>query len=356
MAESWFALSPEDQKEALAVAAAESGWPAYLLEKDIWVVWALQILGSDQQLLQSLTFKGGTSLSKAHALIDRFSEDVDLTLNIQHLWPEVDLAPAANPSKAEKRRRTADRTLKTWVQDVPMPLLQAAVAKAGLSVELTLKAAEPGRRQPPTLVLHYPPLIPAPDGGSGYVRPTVLLEFGAHSTGEPHGAMPISCEAARHLTMLKFPKASPLVMDPKRTFLEKAAAIHVFCRKGRWGSGEGDRYSRHWYDLDRLAQAGIAEAAVRDRLLCEEVAQQKEDFWRATDANEQPINYLLALSGNLQLVPIAAARHALESDYQAMIDSGLLRGEIPSFDELLARISQLEEQCNAIARSWRVSR
>ena len=56
VAESWFALSVEDQKEALAVAAAQSGWPAYLREKDIWVVWALQILGTDQQLLQSLTF------------------------------------------------------------------------------------------------------------------------------------------------------------------------------------------------------------------------------------------------------------------------------------------------------------
>ena len=65
VAESWFALAAEDQNEALAVAAAESGWPAYLLEKDIWVVWALQILGTDQRLLQSLTFKGGTSLSKA---------------------------------------------------------------------------------------------------------------------------------------------------------------------------------------------------------------------------------------------------------------------------------------------------
>ncbi len=32
----------------------------------------------DQQLLPSLTFKGGTSLSKAHGLIDRFLEDVDL--------------------------------------------------------------------------------------------------------------------------------------------------------------------------------------------------------------------------------------------------------------------------------------
>jgi hypothetical protein len=36
------------------------------------VVWAPQILGTDQQLPQSLSFKGCTSLSKAHGLIDRF--------------------------------------------------------------------------------------------------------------------------------------------------------------------------------------------------------------------------------------------------------------------------------------------
>ena len=179
----------------------------------------------------------------------------------------------------------------------------------------------------------------------------MLLEFGAHSTGEPHGPVPITCEAATHLAMLDFPTARPLVMDPKRRFLEKAAAIHVSCGRGRWGSGEGDRYSRHWYDLDRLARAGIAEAAVRDRTLAAEVAKHKEDVWRARDADEQPIDYLHALSGNLQLVPTDAARQALESDYTAMAGSGMLRGEFPSFSELLARISQLEKQCNAIARS-----
>ncbi len=193
MAESWFSLSAADQREALEVAAAESGWPAYLLEKDIWVVWALQSLGADEQLLASLTFKGGTSLSKAHGLIERFSEDVDLTLNIQHLWPEVDLSPAANPSQAQTRRKDADRKLKQWVEEIPLPLFQRAVAAAAVPLELSLKAAEPDRRQPPTIVLHYEPLIPAPDRSFGYVRPTVLLEFGAHSAGEPHGAMPISC-------------------------------------------------------------------------------------------------------------------------------------------------------------------
>lgn len=78
MAESWFALSPADQSEALEVAAARSGRPAHLLEKDVWVVWTLgAIYGS--ALAPVLTFKGGTSLSKVYQVIDRFSEDLDLT-------------------------------------------------------------------------------------------------------------------------------------------------------------------------------------------------------------------------------------------------------------------------------------
>lgn len=352
MAESWFALSPEDQKEALAVAAAESGWPANLLEKDIWVVWALQTLGAEQQLLETLTFKGGTSLSKAYGLIDRFSEDVDLTLNIQHLWPEVDLAAAVNSSQADRRRDDADRKLKQWVREIPLPLIQGAAAAAGVTLELDLEQPEAGRRQPPTIVIHYQPLIPAPVNSSGYVRPTVRLEFGAHSTGKPHGPMPISCEAATHLAMLDFPAARPLVMDPKRTFLEKASAIHVACRRGRWGSGEGERYSRHWYDLDRLARAGIGEAAIRDRPLAVEVAQNKQDFWHTTDAAKQPIDYVQVINGELQLVPTADAREALEADYRAMTDSGMLRGEIPSFPQLLQRIALLEQQCNAIGSTF----
>jgi hypothetical protein len=70
------------------------------------------------------------------------------------------------------------------------------------------------------------------------------------------------------------------------------------------------------------------------------------------DGDEQPIDDLHALSGNLQLVPTDAARQDLESDYTAMADSGMLRGEFPSFPELPARISQLEEYCSAVARSF----
>jgi predicted nucleotidyltransferase component of viral defense system len=82
MAELWFSLSRGDQAEALEVAAARTGRPAHLLEKDIWVVWVLSAIYSSS-LASKLTFKGGTSLSKVYQIIDRFSEDLDLTYAIK---------------------------------------------------------------------------------------------------------------------------------------------------------------------------------------------------------------------------------------------------------------------------------
>ncbi len=84
MAEAFFSLTREDQREALEFARAESGRPAHLLEKDLWVVWALRAL-FDSPLSADLTFKGGTSLSKVYKIIDRFSEDIDLTYDIRKL-------------------------------------------------------------------------------------------------------------------------------------------------------------------------------------------------------------------------------------------------------------------------------
>lgn len=44
MAEYFFDLSKEDQREALEYGRAETGRPAHLLEKDVWVVWTLRTL------------------------------------------------------------------------------------------------------------------------------------------------------------------------------------------------------------------------------------------------------------------------------------------------------------------------
>ena len=68
MPESWFALSREDQAEALEVAAASTGRAPHLLEKDTWVVWTLSAI-YESALAERLTFKGGTSLSKVYKII-----------------------------------------------------------------------------------------------------------------------------------------------------------------------------------------------------------------------------------------------------------------------------------------------
>lgn len=75
-------------REALEYVRAESGRPVHLLEKDLWVVWALRAL-FDSPLSTDLTFKGGTSRSKVYKIIDRFSEDIDLTYDIRKLIPDL---------------------------------------------------------------------------------------------------------------------------------------------------------------------------------------------------------------------------------------------------------------------------
>lgn len=105
MAEAFFTLSAEDRREALRVAADRSGRPLHLLEKDIWVVWALQTLFGSV-VGEHLVFKGGTSLSKAYGVIQRFSEDVDLTYDIRRLVHDlVGDGEAAHPFWPVQRGR-----------------------------------------------------------------------------------------------------------------------------------------------------------------------------------------------------------------------------------------------------------
>lgn len=73
-------LDTPGRREVFERAARELGRSPLVLEKDLWVCWCLErIFESD--LKQRVVFKGGTSLSKVYRVIDRFSEDIDLTVS-----------------------------------------------------------------------------------------------------------------------------------------------------------------------------------------------------------------------------------------------------------------------------------
>jgi len=58
----------------------KTGIPDFAVEKDWWVVQTSKVI-FEMGIAEHLVFKGGTSLSKAWKLIDRFSEDVDMAVD-----------------------------------------------------------------------------------------------------------------------------------------------------------------------------------------------------------------------------------------------------------------------------------
>jgi len=74
-------LPPSERAELFDIAAAKLKMPAGLIEKDFWVCYILDILFNRSSYKNNLLFKGGTCLSKAFNLVERFSEDVDLVLD-----------------------------------------------------------------------------------------------------------------------------------------------------------------------------------------------------------------------------------------------------------------------------------
>ena len=182
-------------------------------------------------------------------------------------------------------------------------------------------------------------------GGYGFVEPRVMVEFGARSTGEPHERRSVECDAAPLLPALTFPTARPRIMLATRTFWEKATAAHVFCRQER---RRGERLSRHWYDLVRLDDSGIAATALADRSLARSVARHKAMFFPEKDAAGDRIDYEAAVLGRLQLVPCHSARETLDDEYRAMLSDGMLPDESESFETLIERCADIEARANEL--------
>ena len=164
----FFELSIEERLEALVQAANASGRPPHLLEKDVWVVWSLRHLFA-APYARHLVFKGGTSLSKAYGVIQRFSEDVDLTYDIRAIAGDL-IGDAGTPlptSKSQEKKWSKEiRTrLADWVTTEVVPRLQQDLQQHGLPAT--------ARAEGDKVFIDYKPLV----SGTGYVPPATVTEF-----------------------------------------------------------------------------------------------------------------------------------------------------------------------------------
>ncbi len=91
-------LPADERRLYIEQAATRRNLSPVLLEKDFWVCWILGLLFGSE-FAGSLVFKGGTSLSKVFGVIERFSEDIDLSLS-----PEFLNLPEAGTSRNQANK------------------------------------------------------------------------------------------------------------------------------------------------------------------------------------------------------------------------------------------------------------
>jgi hypothetical protein len=261
-----------------------------------------------------------------------------LTYDIRALAPElVANAPegldAIPPSRSQEKKWSDEirkELLPAWLRDHAHPIVEAAMSGlAGVQSRVTENC----------IFIDYEPLV-AP---SRYALPSVMLEFGARSTGEPSSMRLVYCDIRDFIHQdVSFPAAHPRVMEIERIFWEKATAAHVYCVQGE--AGLSQRFSRHFHDLVRLDEAGYLPSALKAHEVAEAVAIHKNAFFAEKDAAGNRIDYLAAVRGGLALVPSGNAYDALRADYQHMVEERLFIDEAESFEMLMSKCAKIHEQ------------
>jgi hypothetical protein len=344
------ALSNAERIELFLESANRRGLTRQIIEKDFWVCWTLKQLFELPDVGQHLIFKGGTSLSKIFHAIERFSEDIDISIDRKYLGFEGEKDPE-NIESRSKQKKTINQlrdVCREKVNDEILPQLIAAAERIigpSTNGDLELWGITQSDEDPDgqSLVFAYP--TEKEDGfeENPYVKPSVLIEFGARADHWPAEQFPITPYAAEDFPRY-FEKPSHIlkVLAAERTFWEKATLLHSeYHRPDEKATAE--RISRHHYDLHELSRSEIAERAIGQLDLLDHVVEHKKIFFsRASD------NYDEALTGHLHLVPVPDRLPALRSDYQKMQRDRMFFGKIPSLEEILESLTALEATINAV--------
>lgn len=310
---------------------------ASIVEKDFWVCWTLRQLFEVVRFRPHLIFKGGTSLSKVYGAIERFSEDVDLSLSRRDLGFADDRdpeQPGLSGKKARRRLEALTAECRATVREKLVPELRRGFATvlgpSGWSVEL-----DPDDCQ--TVLFGYP----ATDVTSAmaYVRPAIRLEMGARSDDWPAqdaAISPYAADAFPDLFAVRIARIRALAAE--RTFWEKATLLHAECHRPP-DKPARERLARHYYDLHRLSGQSVAARALARLDLLERVIAHKRFFFAQSWAH-----YETARPGSFRLLPVAGRLVELRRDYREM--SAMIYGHVPDWQEIVAGLNALEKRIN----------
>ncbi len=334
-------LGFSDRRLSCQSVQTDMGLDAASVEKDFWVCWTLHELFRLPGIGEHLTFKGGTSLSKAWKLIHRFSEDIDLIVDKEILGFGGDAAPDKAPSNKQRKTRLEALmvTTREWVQGTLRPALATRIAQvlgdSGWKLEV-----DPDMPDGQCLLLAYPSAF---ENEAGYIKPVVKIELGGRSDDWPHEDRPIQPFLAE-----RFPQLMPggpfavRVLAAERTFWEKACLLHEETFRPA-DKPRKLRMARHYYDLWCLLRAGVGERALADTALFQRVAEHRELFF-----GYAWVDYSTHKPGTFRLSPPAHHRSDWHLDYQNMLGP-MFFGDTPTFEQMMTAAAEFEKVFNATA-------
>ncbi|MDR0694179.1 MAG: nucleotidyl transferase AbiEii/AbiGii toxin family protein [Prevotellaceae bacterium] len=327
----WLALSDEARLERFRIAGEKSELSVAAVEKDWWVTHTLSIIFS-MSCAKALVFKGGTSLSKAWRLIERFSEDIDLALDREFLGFGGELSH----TQIRKLRTASYDFLSTKFTD---ELSNKFTTLGFKDVKVKYREMVNHDQDPLIIEIYYPKLTEK----DSYLRPGVLVEVGSRSLKEPFTERSfgsIVSEVFPNLPFADKPATVPSV-NPERTFLEKVFLLHEEYQRPAKKIRVA-RLSRHLYDIERLSRTSYFQKAMSDANLYNTIVAHRNHF-----SHLAGIDYAKHAPGYIRIVPPDNLLPLWAKDYQELVET-MIYGERLPFEELIRRMEEIQITINNI--------
>jgi len=333
----------EETRSGLFTTTAQKlGTTPQNVEKDFWVCWTLDALFNGLPGDPRLLFKGGTSLSKGFGLIRRFSEDIDVTVFRDDLGvpATIDELAALSRKKREAALDAIRDACETYINGTLRDQLAAIAADCSARTGLDAGAIKifPDTRDRQTLLVAYPSVT----SEDAYIAKSVKIESGAKSALDPNSRRSVAPYVDADLPAIDLTVPDVTIVDAERTFWDKIVILHGL---RRWHDirgqlrGNGQRVSRHYYDLHQLMQSEAGRRAMEDRALGADCVAHARMFFNRPDfdlASAQPPTFALR--------PEQGMVDDLRQDYRAM--AAMIFGEPPAFEAIIDTVAALERALN----------
>jgi predicted nucleotidyltransferase component of viral defense system len=331
----WLSAPDATKRNAYEQIAEKTGMSAFAVEKDWWVTQTLSII-FEMDVAQYLVFKGGTSLSKAWNLIERFSEDIDLAIDREFFKFPGELKKS---QRTELRKAASKYTSGAFFEEIQKRFIGAGIS----GVNFRIVDAKDSDQDPRIIELYYPNAIPSP----GYLEAKVQIEVGCRSLKEPFTLQEFGSMIDEHYSGMDFSKPFIKVptVNPERTFLEKIFLLHEeFQRPAE--KIRVERLSRHLYDVVKLSKTPFAEKALSDKDLYSVIVEHRHKFTRLGG-----VDYNLHQPESINPIPLPALLKDWKNDYETMLEEMIYESNPPSFDEIIEELKILKSKINSLG--WR---